>query len=1028
MKKQKTLFKSVCILVAGWMASVAVAGPYSGGTGEPNTPYIIASEADLLELSSEPTDFSRHFLLTKDLDLIDKDLMPIGWAGGNEFTGVFDGNDHKIFNLTLNLPDEDYVGLFGHIGKNGIIRNLGLEGINIIGNGSVGGLAGESFQGIVNNCYSKGVIHGDSHVGGLVGNNSESTLSNCYSTAVVNGQSYNAGGLVGLNKRSVVNNSYYSTGTVHGSRSVGGLVGFNLDSTVIHCYSTAEVIGGSTSIGGLVGRSGSNTVNGGAVINCYATGTVEGNEYVGGLVGDTDKCTVSNCYSLCEVIGKKYVGGLVGDNVLSGVDNCYSAGKVTSTGTIFVGGLIGDSFYSHASNCFWNIEDSTQSDSAGGTEVIGLMKVDMQDINIYHNAGWDFIDESENGLHQIWQMSADTGYPVLSIFNGYRPVELPGMGTEQEPYQISTTEQMGSLIHADSSGNFQLISDIDASGINWTIPIFPTFAGVLDGNDHTIHDIKISSGRNTGVFGLLKKDGIIKNLRVYDVNCAGGDIVGGLAGENNGEIINCSANGEVTGYDFVGLLVGSNRGILSNCYTSGAVEGEKSVGGLIGLNQGTVSSCYSKAAVIGVIGDVGGLIGLNTAGTVSNCYSMAAVIGGGQVGGLIGSIRSGVVNNCYSVGEVTGDFSLGGLVGSGPEEAVTYSFWDIDTSGLTESAGGIDSNTADMQDIDTFRSAGWDFVGETENGTEDIWKMWDGYDYPRLAWEPGPNTPLVFVDINDSGAGMKDYDDEPISHGGFNGQMSKYETTNAQYCEFLNAALADGLIEVKTNENVGLVYDGGKLHSVYRDIVRAVRNSYLGPYTSIYPDPYLVCADVSGDPIQNFFHFGQIAYDNGVFSVITRDGQSMVNHPVVEVSWFGAKAFCDYYGYRLPTEWEWHAVADYDGSYIYGCGTTIDPTKANYYGNNVGYANPLELESYPYTAPVGYYPAYGYGMCDMAGNVWEWTSSLWNSGSSLREVRGGSWRLNAGYNKVSAKKYGGPDGAGRVTDFSDYNTGFRVCQ
>ena len=280
-KRQQHIFKSVCVLllVVVWMASVVFAGSYSGGTGEPNEPYIIASEADLLELSNEPNDLLRHFLLAEDLDLSGIDLKPIGWIEGSEFTGVFDGNNHKIYHLTLNLPEEDYVGLFGRIGSNGTIKNLGLDGINVTGNHMVGGLVAKCFQGSIFNCYSKGEVIGDGYVGGLVGYSLESTVSNCFSTAAVKGGSYpDVGGLVGLNTRSYIEHSYVSTGTVQGDRLVVGLVGYNPDSTVIHCYSNAEVVGDSDRVGGLVGESS------GSVINCYATGTVEGNESVGGLV------------------------------------------------------------------------------------------------------------------------------------------------------------------------------------------------------------------------------------------------------------------------------------------------------------------------------------------------------------------------------------------------------------------------------------------------------------------------------------------------------------------------------------------------------------------------------------------------------------------------------------------------------------------------------------------------------------------------------------------------------------------------
>jgi hypothetical protein len=242
---------------------------------------------------------------------------------------------------------------------------------------------------------------------------------------------------------------------------------------------------------------------------------------------------------------------------------------------------------------------------------------------------------------------------------------------------------------------------------------------------------------------------------------------------------------------------------------------------------------------------------------------------------------------------------------------------------------------------------------------------------------------MTWVSINDSGAGMEDVDGNPISHGGFTGEMGKYETTNAQYCEFLNAA--------------------GGLITVYNNVVYATSDTgHLEPYFDIYP---------GGSS------YSQITYSGGVFSVRSRDSYSMANHPVVYVSWYGATAFCNYYGYRLPTEWEWQAVADHTVAdpYIYGCGTTIDQTKANYYDND--YANPLGLSSVPYTSPVNHYSSYGYGMNDMAGNVWEWTSTV---SGSFRVIRGGGW-ATGGYCVVSYRCDGYPDN-------SDCSLGFRACR
>ncbi|MHC4169686.1 MAG: hypothetical protein ACYSWQ_22295 [Planctomycetota bacterium] len=66
---------------------------------------------------------------------------------------------------------------------------------------------------------------------------------------------------------------------------------------------------------------------------------------------------------------------------------------------------------------------------------------------------------------------------------------------------------------------------------------------------------------------------------------------------------------------------------------------------------------------------------------------------------------------------------------------ITSSFWDVETSKLLRSAGGIGKTTAEMKVAATFLDAGWDFVDETTNGTEDIWWILEGQDYPRLWWE-----------------------------------------------------------------------------------------------------------------------------------------------------------------------------------------------------------------------------------------------------------------------------------------------------
>jgi hypothetical protein len=184
-----------------------------------------------------------------------------------------------------------------------------------------------------------------------------------------------------------------------------------------------------------------------------------------------------------------------------------------------------------------------------------------------------------------------------------------------------------------------------------------------------------------------------------------GSSVGGLVGHNSGTIINCTSSASIFGvYVGVGGLVGSNDGGISECNSSGEVRSHWYAGGLVGMNSGVIYNCYSSSD-FSADHNAGGLVGLNDDGIISNCYSTGSVLRG----------RDGLV------GENSG--------------TVTASFWDIETSGQTTSAGGTGKTTAEMQTASTFLEAGWDFVGESENGTEDIWDIFEGVDYPKLTWE-----------------------------------------------------------------------------------------------------------------------------------------------------------------------------------------------------------------------------------------------------------------------------------------------------
>ena len=157
------------------------------------------------------------------------------------------------------------------------------------------------------------------------------------------------------------------------------------------------------------------------------------------------------------------------------------------------------------------------------------------------------------------------------------------------------------------------------------------------------------------------------------------------------------------------------------------------VGGLVGNNDGLIMECYAATTVVGE-SRVAGLVGTN-GGVMMNCYSTTTVVGESTVGGLVG-YDGGTILNCYAAGRVEGSGHTGGLIASlGRTDPAIGGFWDIQTSGQDSSAAGIGLTTNEMMSAATFLEAGWDFVGETANGTEDIWWIDKGQDYPHLWWE-----------------------------------------------------------------------------------------------------------------------------------------------------------------------------------------------------------------------------------------------------------------------------------------------------
>lgn len=314
-----------------------------------------------------------------------------------------------------------------------------------------------------------------------------------------------------------------------------------------------------------------------------------------------------------------------------------------------------------------------------------------------------------------------------------------GEATEAYSYDINTKtitiySGEGLKVAADvvNSGdtdlNIILDNDIDLTGINWT-PIGTydnPYTGTFDGGTYTITGLKIdqSGTDNVGLIGRLGSGGKVQDVTLTEVNVTGGTYVGGIAGQTDGTVENCSVNGTVTGQNQTGGIVGRNFSTISGCSAEGTVTGNINVGGISGLcvpnyDTGTssligstIEGCHSTAAVSG-ISSVGGVVGnLGNNSFLMACYSTGNVTatitdGYANVGGVVGINSQGTVTACYhATGEITssGGDRIGGIVGENYIGTVAACYWENNLSSGTGSNSGTD---------DTHKVEGTDVTWQT---------------------------------------------------------------------------------------------------------------------------------------------------------------------------------------------------------------------------------------------------------------------------------------------------------------------------
>ena len=318
-------------------------------------------------------------------------------------------------------------------------------------------------------------------------------------------------------------------------------------------------------------------------------------------------------------------------------------------------------------------------------------------------------------------LNKDKGYTVSEDGKTYTVYTTDGLLAWNDAAQIDLTL------------NCTLTADINLTGKKWTpigTALNNSYKGNFDGGNHTISELTVKgSDEYAGLFGYIGSGGTVKNVKLEKVQITSDyqyAYVGGVAGNNNGAIENCSVSGSVSGnstYNSVGGVVGYQwGGSITRCSSSATVNGTGSVGGVVGqTNYGaTLTACYSTENVTLESNNsdnnyAGGVVGVNGASsTLTACYATGKVTGTGTgsgsiyVGGVTGNNASGTLTACYHAAEtVSGpDGATGGVTGRNYDAnvgipSITACYWQ------NNQAQGIGNNQAGTTDGTTKVADDW---------------------------------------------------------------------------------------------------------------------------------------------------------------------------------------------------------------------------------------------------------------------------------------------------------------------------------
>ena len=403
-----------------------------------------------------------------------------------------------------------------------------------------------------------------------------------------------------------------------------------------------------------------------------------------------------------------------------------------------IGGLVG-------------LNDGSIQNSRSGGNVESARRVSDSDRRACYAGGGGLVGENSGTIAGSYSTSVVSGFTDQfgglagvnsgSISDSYAAGSVTGKDCPGE-----CTADVGGLVGGNEIGG-EIANSYATGVVSGVGDNFGGLAGVNSGVVAASYATGSVSGKGFAIFGNVgglvgtnEIEGKITNSYATGGVTGQGDNFGGLAGVNSGVVAASYATGSVSanGLANVGGLVGVNEteGKIITSYATGVVSGQgDNFGGLAGVNSGVIAASYAAGNVSGEgFADVGGLVGDNQyTGVITAAYAVGSVSGrADRHGGLIG-LNQGVVTVCFSTGEVPQDG--GGLIErNGDDGAVTNCYWDTETSGQTESAGGDAKTTAELQSPTGYAGpyADWNVDLDGDGSSDDPWKFGSATEYPVL--------------------------------------------------------------------------------------------------------------------------------------------------------------------------------------------------------------------------------------------------------------------------------------------------------